>query len=85
MGLFFKEMLKEEIDELGSAVGMKKNVGMKKKKPQVVYKKDRQVGGTDVFRDKRRKAMPSGKRISKAGNVYYEYRRNRTDKVGSTL
>jgi len=79
MGLFFKEMLKEEIDELGSAVGMKK------KKPQVVYKKDRQVGGTDVFRDKRRKAMPSGKRISKAGNVYYEYRRNRTDKVGSTL
>ncbi len=52
MGLFFKEMLKEEIDELGSAVGMKK------KKPQVVYKKDRQVGGTDVFRDKRRKAMP---------------------------
>ncbi len=79
MGLFFKEMLKEEIEEIGSAVGMKK------KKPQVVYKRDRQIGGTDIYRDKRRKAMPSGKRISKTGKVYYEYRRNRTDKVGSTL
>lgn len=79
MGLFFKEMLREEIAELSDAIGMKK------KKPQVVYKRDRQIGPTDVYRDKRRKAMPSGKRISKAGNVYYEYRRNRTDKVGSNL
>ncbi len=77
--LFFREMLKEEIEEMGSAVGLKK------KKPQVVYKRDRQIGATDVYRDKRRKAMPSGKRISKAGKVYYEYRRNRTDKEGSMI
>ncbi len=78
MGLFFKEMLKEEIDELNA-------VGMKNKKPKVVYKKDRQVGKTDVFRDKKRTAMPSGKRISKSGKVYYEYRKNRTDKTGSKI
>jgi len=40
---------------------------------------------TDVFRDKRRTALPPGKRISKAGNIYYEMRRNRSDKVGSKL
>lgn len=79
MGLFFKEMLREEIEELGDAIGMKK------KKPQVVYKRDIQHGTTNIYRDKRRKAMPSGKRISKAGNVYYEYRKNRTDKEGSMI
>ncbi len=79
MGLFFKEMLKEEIEELSSGVGMKK------KKPQVVYKRDRQIGSTDVFRDKRRIALPPGKRISKTGKIYFEYRRNRSDKVGSKL
>ena len=79
MGLFFKEMLKEELEELGGAVGMKK------KKPQVVYKKDIQHGSTNIYRDKRLTAMPSGKRISKTGKIYYEYRKNRTDRVGSKL
>jgi len=79
MGLFFKEMLKEEIEEVG------KGIGMKRKKPQVVYKRDKQIGSTNIYRDKRRTAMPSGKRISKSGNIYYEYRKNRTDKVGSKL
>jgi len=78
MGLFFKERLQEEIDELNA-------VGMKKKKPQVVYSRDKQHGKTDVFRDKRRTAMPSGKRISKSGKTYYEYRKNRTDKVGGKI
>ena len=36
--------------------------------------------GSDIIRDKDRKAKPSGKRISKTGNVYYEYRENRTDR-----
>lgn len=77
--LFFKEMLKEELEEIG------KGVGMKKKKPQVVYKRDRQVGSSNVYRDSRRKAMPPGKRISKTGKIYYEMRRNRSDKVGGKL
>ncbi len=76
--LFFREMLREEAEQ-------EKAIGMKKLKPQVVYKRDVQHGTTNIFRDKRRKAMPSGKRISKAGNVYYEYRKNRTDKEGSMI
>ncbi len=79
MGLFFKEMLKEELEELGGAVGMKK------KKPQVVYKKDIQHGSTNIYRDKRLTAMPPGKRISKTGKIYFEYRKNRSDKAGSKL
>ncbi len=79
MGLFFKEMLKEEIKELGGSIGMKK------KKPQVVYSRDIQHGKTNIYRDKRLTALPPGKRISKAGKTYYEYRKSRSDKVGSKL
>ncbi len=79
MGLFFKEMLKEEIEELSSGVGMKK------KKPQVIYGGKKQHGKTNVYRDKRLTAMPPGKRISKTGKIYYEMRRNRSDVVGSKL
>ena len=35
--------------------------------------------------DKKRKAMPPGKRTATGGGVYYEYRRNRTDKPGSKI
>lgn len=77
--LFFREILREEIKESGGAIGLKK------KKPKVITVSDRQTGTSNAFRDSRRKALPSGKRISKAGNVYYEYRKNRTDKVGSNL
>lgn len=34
----------------------------------------------DVNRDAPRKALPAGRRVSKDGNTYYEYRENRTDK-----
>jgi len=30
--------------------------------------------------DRKLKAMPPGKRVAKSGNVYYEYRRNRSDR-----
>ena len=40
----------------------------------------RQIGNTNRIRDIRLKAMHPGKRLSKFGNVYYERRRNRTDK-----
>jgi len=79
MGLFFKEMLKEEIEEMG------KGIGMKKKKPQVVYARKKQIGTSNAYRDKRRSALPPGKRISKAGNIYFESRKNRSDLVGSKL
>jgi len=78
VNLFFREMLREEAEK-------EKAIGMKKKKPEVVYGDKKQHGKTDVFRDKRRTALPPGKRISKTGKIYYEMRRNRSDKIGSKL
>ena len=65
----------------------------KKVKHPKVYKVGRktpvqrihQTGKSDMARDKQRSALPPGKRISKNGNVYYEYRKNRTDRRGSRL
>lgn len=37
------------------------------------------IGHTNLVRDAKRKAKPSGKRTSKEGNTYYENRENRTD------
>jgi hypothetical protein len=39
----------------------------------------------DVERDKSRKALPMGKRISASGKVYWETRKNRSDKYLSNL
>lgn len=56
------------------------------KSPQkVVYSKQKQTGTTNIKRDKKRDALPAGKRISKTGKVYYEFRKNRTDKRGSKI
>ncbi len=56
------------------------------KSPQKVVKKsDHQTGKTNIKRDKVRKAMPPGKRISKSGNIYWEGRRNRSDLSGERL
>jgi hypothetical protein len=46
---------------------------------------DRQIPGTpedDKFRDRSRKALAPGRRVSKSGNVYYERRRDRSDIPG---
>jgi len=43
-------------------------------------KKTHQLGQTEVVWDLRKTALEPGKRISKRGNIYYEYRRNRSDK-----
>ena len=39
------------------------------------------ITGTNLKRDSKRKAKPLGKRVSEDGNVYYEYRDNRTDRL----
>jgi len=46
---------------------------------------DRQIPGTptdDKFRDRSKKALAPGRRVSKSGNVYYERRRDRSDVPG---
>ena len=39
----------------------------------------KQTGTSNIIFDKRRQALPAGKRTSKDGNVYYESRANRSD------
>jgi len=36
----------------------------------------------NILKDERKKALAPGKRISKSGKVYYEYRANRSDVDG---
>lgn len=46
---------------------------------------DRQIPGTpkdDKFRDRSKRALPPGRRVSKTGRVYYERRRDRSDVPG---
>ena len=52
---------------------------------KVVKKAEHQTGTSNKKRDKVRKALPPGKRISRTGKTYYEYRRNRTDMLGEDL
>ena len=44
-----------------------------------------QTGKSNMARDKKLSALNPGKRLSKNGNVYYEYRKNRSDRRGSRL
>jgi hypothetical protein len=41
-----------------------------------------QIGRSNLARDRKRKALAPGKRISKTGNVYWETRKNRSDLKG---
>lgn len=36
-------------------------------------------------RDVSRQALPAGKRISRTGNIYWETRKNRSDKLGKRV
>ena len=46
---------------------------------------DHQLGRSIVSIDKKRKALAPGKRIGSSGNIYYEYRKNRSDKPGKMI
>jgi len=72
MGAFKKEMEKEF-----SAIG--------KGKSKVMSISGKQTGKTSIKIDSKRTAMPTGKRMSKYGKIYYEYRKNRTDMVGTKV
>lgn len=72
MSLFESEMKKEY-----SAIGFK---NQRRNLRQL-----KQVGKSDTLRDKERKALLAGKRISKSGNVYWETRKNRSDAKDSKI
>jgi len=55
---------------------------VKTRKERIEYVRDWQHGTSSLPRDLARLAKPPGKRISRSGRVYYEYRRNRSDAKG---
>ena len=59
-----------ELDKLSKIIRSEKN-----------RKKLSGLSGTNIKRDSVRRAKPKGRRISKDGNVYYENRDNRTDRL----
>ena len=71
---FNDESLKSEFSALG--------IG---KTGKVLKVSGKQTGTSIKSLDKKRNALPTGKRISKYGKTYYEYRKNRTDAEGSKL
>ena len=68
-------MVKWEIQE-GLYMTKKKT---KKKLKAKTLKVTHAIGSSNVLWDKRFKAMTPGKRISKNGKIYWEYRINRSD------
>ena len=75
-------MLAEARKKKGTTLGKKATA---KKKLVSTRNADRQTPGTpnnSLKRDNQRDAFAPGKRTSKSGNVYYERRRDRSDKPG---
>lgn len=67
---------------------MKKNIFnfnalMKEEVQAETLKVLKQTGRTNIKEDKRRVAKLPGKRISKTGRIYWETRKNRSDRVPS--
>jgi len=54
----------------------------KTKTAKVIKVRDRQIGKSKKKRDTPRKALKPGKRRSRNGKIYYENRKNRSDKKG---
>ena len=52
---------------------------------QVLKVAKHQTGTSNKKRDEVRKAESSGKRVSSKGNIYYEYRKNRSDMKGKKI
>jgi hypothetical protein len=78
MPSFFMQMFKTEFKKEKDEFNLLKD----RRKTKVEFVADHQTGKTFKPRDKPRKALPPGKRISKTGNTYYEYRKNRSDLNG---
>jgi hypothetical protein len=72
-------ILGEARKKRGTAAGKKATA---KRAVSGVRQSTRQTGTSKLTRDLNKRALAPGRRISKAGNVYYERRRNRSDKPG---
>ena len=72
----FKEEWKKEKDEFKALGG---------KSLRRSFYTGEQTGTSNKKVDEKRKALAPGKRRSKTGKIYYEYRKSRSDKVGSMV
>ena len=61
------------------------DIGFKNQRRNLRQLNQTKVKNLDVARDKKRKALLPGKRISKNGNIYWETRSNRSDLKNSKL
>jgi hypothetical protein len=71
----FKEL--EQMDNNFDSVGFKNQ--------RRNLRKLKQVGKSDALIDSKRKALLSGKRVSKSGKKYWETRKNRSDAPNSNV
>lgn len=74
------EFIKLQLDNDFKALGFKNQRRNLRSLPQVAKKNIK-----DIERDKSRKALMPGKRISKTGKVYWETRANRSDAKGTKI
>lgn len=73
------DFIKSELDKEFSSIGFRNQRRNLRQLPQT------QKGKVDKERDKERKALLPGKRISKTGKIYWESRASRSDSKGSKL
>ena len=71
MGLFFKDEVEKERQEMGA-------LRFRNQRRNLKYK-PHQTGKSVKSIDEKRKALAPGHRVSKSGKIFYEYRKNRTD------
>jgi antirestriction protein len=76
-----RKMMKEDSKDLSKTVESELDKLSKLVRSQKERQKLSGLSGTNIKRDASRKAKPKGRRISKEGNVYYENRDNRTDRL----
>jgi len=76
-----RKMMKEGSQEVSKTVETELDKLSKLVRSQKERKKLTGLSGTNIKRDSVRRAKPKGRRISKDGNVYYENRDNRTDRL----
>lgn len=81
MGLFHIAFMDTEV---GKFKGGK--IVRKKRRRRVLKILKRQTGKRkSISADRKRKALAPGKRRSRTGKIYWETRKNRSDKVGKRL
>ena len=72
------DIFKQELEKAYSSAGIKS-------KSKVISMSRHQTGRTTKSVDVPRKALLPGKRMSRTGKIYYEYRKNRSDMPGTNL